>query len=162
MPCCFIYIYNALLLSNPAWNSFLGTPWLLFFYSATAIDILIDTHTHFNIDIDAYYAVVGLDFSNFDLGLLTLAGAILSYFALVLYKKYLFETSWRKVNKFAPQSKFNSISNFDSKLNFCNILSPLLQSLYNKFNNCREYGLLRRCICLQLSFPFSSASSSSF
>ena len=25
MPCCFIYIYNALLLSNPAWNSFLGT-----------------------------------------------------------------------------------------------------------------------------------------
>ena len=23
-PCCFIYIYNVLLLSNPAWNSFLG------------------------------------------------------------------------------------------------------------------------------------------
>ena len=22
-PCCFIYIYNALLLTNPAWNSFL-------------------------------------------------------------------------------------------------------------------------------------------
>jgi hypothetical protein len=49
-PCCFIYIYNVLLLSNPAWNSFL---------------------------------VVGLDFSNFDLGLLTLAGAVLSYGALV-------------------------------------------------------------------------------
>ena len=47
-----------------------------------------------------YYfsSVEGLHFSNFDLGLLTLAGAVLSYFALVLYKNYLFDTSWRKVS----------------------------------------------------------------
>ena len=44
-------------------------------------------------------SVEGLHFSNFDLGLLTLAGAVLSYFALVLYKNYLFDTSWRKVSE---------------------------------------------------------------
>jgi hypothetical protein len=72
-PCCFIYIYNVLLLSNPAWNSFL---------------------------------VEGLHFSNFDLGLLTLAGAVLSYFALVLYKQCLFNTSWRIVYLFATLVSF--------------------------------------------------------
>eukprot|EP00596_Hydrurales_sp_CCMP1899_P003780 CAMPEP_0119054474 /NCGR_PEP_ID=MMETSP1177-20130426/75087_1 /TAXON_ID=2985 /ORGANISM="Ochromonas sp, Strain CCMP1899" /LENGTH=459 /DNA_ID=CAMNT_0007034711 /DNA_START=124 /DNA_END=1500 /DNA_ORIENTATION=+ len=72
-PCCFIYVYNVLLLSNPAWNSFL---------------------------------VEGLDFTNFDLGLLTLAGTVLSYFALVLYKNYLFDTSWRKVYLFATLVSF--------------------------------------------------------
>jgi len=72
-PCCFIYIYNVLLLTNPAWNSFL---------------------------------VFGLGFSNFYLGLLTLAGAILSYFALVLYKRYLFHTSWRLVYLFATSVSF--------------------------------------------------------
>ena len=39
----------------------------------------------------------GLNFSNFDLGLLTLAAAILSYFALLLYKSYLFEVSFRHI-----------------------------------------------------------------
>ena len=63
-PCSFIFIYNALLLTNPAWNSFL---------------------------------VNGLEFSNFDIGLLALAGTILSYFALVVYKKYLFNSSWRLI-----------------------------------------------------------------
>lgn len=64
MPCTFIYIYNVLLVQNPAWNSFL---------------------------------VAGLGFSNFDIGLLTLAGALLSYVALIIYKRYLFDTSWRKI-----------------------------------------------------------------
>ena len=63
-PCSFIYIYNMLLLTNPAWNSFL---------------------------------VDGLGFSNFDLGLLTVFGSVLSYFALIIYKKYLFKTSWRLI-----------------------------------------------------------------
>jgi hypothetical protein len=63
-PCTFIYIFNVLLLTNPAWNSFL---------------------------------VKGLDFTNFDIGLLTVAGTVLSYVALVIYKNYLFETSWRKI-----------------------------------------------------------------
>ena len=49
---------------------------------------------------------MGLDFSNFDLGLLTLAGAVLSYGALVLYKQYLFNTSWRKVYLFATLVSF--------------------------------------------------------
>ena len=66
-PCSFIYIYNVLLLTNPAWNSFL---------------------------------VAGLNFTNFDIGLLTLAGAVLSYIALVVYKRYLFDVSWRKVYLF--------------------------------------------------------------
>ncbi len=66
-PCCFIYIYNVLLVSNPAWNTFL---------------------------------VAGLGFSNFDLGLLGLAGAVLSYIALVVYKRYLFDVSWRRVYLF--------------------------------------------------------------
>jgi MFS family permease len=72
-PCCFIYIYNVLLLQNPAWNSFL---------------------------------VAGLGFSNFDIGLLTLAGAILSYFALVVYKRYLFDVSWRLVYLFSTFISF--------------------------------------------------------
>eukprot|EP00605_Chrysophyceae_sp_TOSAG23-4_P002457 GSChrysophyteH1.ASY1.ANO1.2716.1 assembled CDS len=67
-PCSFIYIYNVLLVTNPAWNSFL---------------------------------VSGLDFSNFDIGLLTLAGAVLSYIALVVYKRYLFDVSWRRVYLFS-------------------------------------------------------------
>ena len=43
------------------------------------------------------FLVAGLGFSNFDIGLLTLAGAILSYVALIIYKRYMFNTSWRKV-----------------------------------------------------------------
>ena len=43
------------------------------------------------------FLVDGLDFSNFFLGLLTVGAAILSYTALVLYKKYLFNVSWRYI-----------------------------------------------------------------
>lgn len=182
MPCCFIYIYNALLLSNPAWNSFLGRYvvssrwfvslwhcyfycyhyWYLYLYSSHDIHIHIYTHIDINIYIYSYHTflhslilafipiliftftlpycvVVGLDFSNFDLGLLTLAGAILSYFALVLYKNYLFETSWRKVRTLSPSSTstcivfFRLISLRDywvlflvAQLNFWTIPNPTL------------------------------------
>jgi MFS family permease len=63
-PCSFIYIYNVLYLTNPAWSSFL---------------------------------VSGLGFSNFDLGMLTLAATILSYVGIVVYKKFLFDASWRLI-----------------------------------------------------------------
>lgn len=63
-PCSFIYLYNCLYLTNPAWNTFL---------------------------------VDGLNFSNFDIGLLGIVGAILSYMGIILYKKYLFNASWRHV-----------------------------------------------------------------
>jgi hypothetical protein len=61
-PCSFIYLYNCLYLTNPAWNTFL---------------------------------VDGLGFSNFDIGLLGIGGAILSYVGIIVYRKYLFESSWR-------------------------------------------------------------------
>lgn len=64
MPCTFIFIYNMLFLTNPAWNSFL---------------------------------VNGLNFSEFELGLLTLTGCILSFFGVVVYKKYLFKVAWPKI-----------------------------------------------------------------
>lgn len=43
------------------------------------------------------FLVEGLDFSNFDLGILTIGGAVLSYFGIVVYTKYLFNSSWRWV-----------------------------------------------------------------
>jgi len=64
MPCGFICLYNMMLLTNPAWNSFL---------------------------------VNGLGFSNFALGLLTLCGTILSWLAIVVYKRFFFDSSWRMV-----------------------------------------------------------------
>lgn len=64
LPCSYIFLYNCLYLTNPAWNSFL---------------------------------VDGLGFSNFYLGILEIAGAILSYIGIVIYSKYCFHTSWRLV-----------------------------------------------------------------
>ena len=52
------------------------------------------------------FLVAGLGFTNFDLGLLTLAGSILSYIALVVYKRYLFDVSWRKIYIFATTFSF--------------------------------------------------------
>ena len=43
------------------------------------------------------FLVCGLGFSNFALAMLTLLGNLLAYLALVCYKKYFFETSWRKI-----------------------------------------------------------------
>jgi hypothetical protein len=64
LPCSYIFLYNCLYLTNPAWNSFL---------------------------------VEGLNFSNFDIGVLAIAGTVLSYIGIVIYKKYLFESSWRLI-----------------------------------------------------------------
>lgn len=64
LPCTFIYIYNCLYLTNPAWNSFL---------------------------------VEGLEFSNFDIGILMIVGAVLSYVGILVYKHFLFQSSWRLV-----------------------------------------------------------------
>lgn len=43
------------------------------------------------------FLVEGLNFSNFDLGILTIGGAVLSYLGIVVYTKYLFNSSWRWV-----------------------------------------------------------------
>lgn len=43
------------------------------------------------------FLVDGLGFSNFEIGLLTLSAAILSYIALLIYRHCLFQTSWRYV-----------------------------------------------------------------
>jgi MFS family permease len=63
-PASFIFLYNMLVLQNPAWNNFL---------------------------------INGLSFSNFEVGLLTVAGAVLSFVALVIYKAYLFGSPWRSI-----------------------------------------------------------------
>lgn len=64
LPCSFIFFYNASLLVNPAWNSFL---------------------------------VIGLNFSNLELGMLTLLGNVLAYLSLVVYKRWYFHANWRTV-----------------------------------------------------------------
>ena len=43
------------------------------------------------------FLVVGLGFSNFALAMLTLLGNVGAYVALIMYKKYYFDVSWRKI-----------------------------------------------------------------
>ena len=43
------------------------------------------------------FLVEGLNFSNFDLGILSIGGAVLSYVGIVMYSKWLFNSSWRWV-----------------------------------------------------------------
>ena len=43
------------------------------------------------------FLVVGLGFSNFALAMLTLLGNVGAYVALMMYKKYYFDVSWRKI-----------------------------------------------------------------
>lgn len=43
------------------------------------------------------FLVVGLGFTDFELGTLTIASAVMSYLGLVIYKQYFFETSWRDI-----------------------------------------------------------------
>lgn len=43
------------------------------------------------------FLVDGLDFSNFELGLLTISSAVMTWLGLVAYKKYLFNASWRYI-----------------------------------------------------------------
>lgn len=46
------------------------------------------------------FLVDGLGFSEFELGMLTLTGTVLSFAGIVVYKKYLFEVSWRSIYLF--------------------------------------------------------------
>jgi MFS family permease len=46
------------------------------------------------------FLVDGLNFSEFELGMLTLTGTILSFAGIVVYKKYLFNVSWRFIYLF--------------------------------------------------------------
>lgn len=43
------------------------------------------------------FLVEGLGFSNFDIGVLAIAGTVLSYVGIVVYKKFMFQSSWRWV-----------------------------------------------------------------
>ena len=43
------------------------------------------------------FLVDGLNFSNFALGLLTIIGSILSFLAVIIYKRYFFNSNWRNV-----------------------------------------------------------------
>jgi len=73
MGCTFIFLYNVLFLTNPAWNSFL---------------------------------VDGLGFTEFELGLLTLTGCILSFVGIVVYKNYLFGVAWPRIYIFTAMIGF--------------------------------------------------------
>jgi hypothetical protein len=109
---CNTALFNALNLSyfSPRFSSLFTThpslPYFSFLLSLTFLSssYLLSPHPPAPLLLPSLHpllplslSVEGLHFSNFDLGLLTLAGAVLSYFALVLYKNYLFDTSWRKV-----------------------------------------------------------------
>ena len=43
------------------------------------------------------FLVDGLGFSEFELGMLTVTGCILSFAGIIVYKKYLFGVSWRYI-----------------------------------------------------------------
>jgi len=43
------------------------------------------------------FLINGLSFTEFEIGMLTLFATVLSYFALVVYRKFLFNTSWRVI-----------------------------------------------------------------
>ena len=63
-PMSFVYIYNALQLTNPAWMNFL---------------------------------VEGLDFAAWQIGLVGVAGSIMAWFGIMLYKEFFFASNWRIV-----------------------------------------------------------------
>ena len=52
------------------------------------------------------FLVNGLDFSEFELGMLTLTGTILSFLGIVVYKRYLFNVSWRYIYIFTAVVSF--------------------------------------------------------
>ena len=121
-PCCFIYIYNVLLLTNPAWNSFL---------------------------------INGLEFSNFDIGLLTLFGTILSYFALITYKTYLFQTSWRLIYLFTTAIAFVFsclqlvlVFGLNEKIGAGSIYYEILFAMVSNYNKFIQYTKIK------IIFPF--------
>lgn len=63
-PMTFVYIYNALQLTNAAWMNFL---------------------------------VEGLEFSAWQIGLVSIAGSIMAWFGIMTYKRFFFASNWRIV-----------------------------------------------------------------
>lgn len=63
-PMTFVYVYNALQLTNAAWMNFL---------------------------------VEGLDFSAWQIGLVSIVGSITAWFGIMTYKKFFFASNWRVV-----------------------------------------------------------------
>jgi MFS family permease len=59
----------------------------------------IYTYNVFQVSNGAWtnYLVEGLDFSDFDLGLLTIAGALMTWVGLIAYREYFFRTGWQKI-----------------------------------------------------------------
>ena len=41
--------------------------------------------------------ILGLDFTNFEIGTLTIGTAVMTWTGLVIYKRYFFQSSWRKI-----------------------------------------------------------------
>lgn len=63
-PMTFVYIYNALQLTNAAWMNFL---------------------------------VEGLDFSAWQIGIVSIVGSIMAWFGIMTYKRFFFASNWRIV-----------------------------------------------------------------
>ena len=63
-PMTFVYIYNALQLTNAAWMNFL---------------------------------VQGLDFSAWQIGVVSIAGSVMAWFGIMTYERYFFAANWRIV-----------------------------------------------------------------
>lgn len=63
-PMTFVYIYNALQLTNAAWMNFL---------------------------------VEGLDFSAWQIGLVSVVGSVMAWFGIMTYEKFFFASNWRVV-----------------------------------------------------------------
>lgn len=63
-PMAFVYVYNALQLTNGAWMNFL---------------------------------VEGLDFSAWQIGIVSIVGSIMAWFGIMTYKKFFFASNWRVV-----------------------------------------------------------------
>jgi hypothetical protein len=63
-PMAFVYVYNALQLTNAAWMNFL---------------------------------VEGLDFSAWQIGIVSIVGSLMAWFGIMTYKKFFFASNWRVV-----------------------------------------------------------------
>lgn len=44
-----------------------------------------------------HHGFAGLEFKNFDLGLISVMSAVLYMIGLIIFKKFLFQTSWRMI-----------------------------------------------------------------
>lgn len=61
--------------------------------------IFIYTYGVFQIPNSAWtnFLVIGLGFTDFELGILTICGAAIYWLGMILYKQFFFETSWRMI-----------------------------------------------------------------